>query len=356
MFAKAQSPQKITPEELDDYLLHGWFRMGQTIFTTNFLNFKNNFYSAIWLRLDLARYEADRTQEKLFKRNAHFHVTIKPAQVNTAHEILYEKYKSSLSFEPSASLKALLFGRSPYQIFNTQEVNVYDGNKLIAAGFFDLGKNSAAGISSFYDPEYKKYSLGKYLIYQKISFCKQQGIRYFYPGYFVPGYSFFDYKLGIGNSVLEYLALASGQWLPIAEFAPGYHPLEVMRNKLSAVHELLRQFQIETKILMYEYFDANLVPGLTEAELLDFPLILWCESAETDGMTFLVVYDIGAEYYRLVQCISVWSSGSPTGPDEFYSSHLLKIINETFSSKAPQAIAENLAILVKEKIPRISPH
>lgn len=355
MFAKVQSPQKITPEELDDYLHHGWFRMGQTIFTTNFLNFKNNFYSAIWLRLDLARYEADHTQEKLFKRNAHFHVTIRPAQVSAAHEILYEKYKSSLSFEPSASLKALLFGRSPYQIFNTQEVNVYDGDKLIAAGFFDLGKNSAAGISSFYDPEYKKYSLGKYLIYQKIHFCKQQGLRYFYPGYFVPGYSFFDYKLGIGNPVLEYLALASGQWLPIAKFTPGYHPLEVMKSKLLEVHELVSQFQIESKMLMYEYFDANLVPGLTEAELLDFPLILWCEPLETDGMTYLVVYDIGTECYKLVQCISVWSSGSPNSPDEFYSSHLLKIISESFSSKTPQAMAENLAMIVKEKTSRISP-
>ncbi|MBA4056534.1 MAG: arginyl-tRNA--protein arginylyltransferase, partial [Marivirga sp.] len=54
MFAQVHSPEKLLPRELDAYLEQGWFRMGQTIFTTNFLNFKNEFYSALWLRIMLA--------------------------------------------------------------------------------------------------------------------------------------------------------------------------------------------------------------------------------------------------------------------------------------------------------------
>ena len=80
-------------------------------------------------------------------------------------------------------------------IYNTHEINLFDGEKLIAVGYFDIGTRSAAGISSFYDPSYKKYSLGKYLIYLKMEYCQKMGFEYFYPGYFVPGYKAFDYKL-----------------------------------------------------------------------------------------------------------------------------------------------------------------
>jgi arginine-tRNA-protein transferase len=347
MFAKAHSPQTLTPEELDDYLHKGWFRMGQTIFTTNFLNFKSEFYSALWLRIDLDRFSADSTQLKLFKQNVRFRTGISPATVTPAQEALYDKYKNSISFEASNSLKTLLFGRSPFKIFNTFEVNVYDGDALIATGFFDLGKNAAAGITSFYDPAYKKYSLGKYLIYQKINFCKQRGLRYFYPGYFVPGYSFFDYKLSIGKPVLEYLELRTAQWLPIGKFSADQHPLQVMRNKLHDLHHFLLSSQIENKVLRYEYFDANLVPGLTEAELMDFPIILWCSALEGDGLVSLVVYDIRDDLYKLIACVSVWSSESANNPEGFYSSHLLKTIQEVASSETAKRMAEVVMAVVK---------
>jgi leucyl-tRNA---protein transferase len=348
MFAKANSPQTLTPEELDDYLQRGWFRMGQTIFTTNFLNFKSEFYSALWLRIDLDRFSADSTQLKLFKQNARFRAEINPAVVTPFQESLYEKYKNSISFEASNSLKALLFGRSPYKIYNTFEVNVYDGDTLVAAGFFDIGKNTAAGISSFYDPAYKKYSLGKYLIYQKINFCKQRGLRYFYPGYFVPGYSFFDYKLSIGKPVLEYLELQTGRWLPIEKFSTDRHPLQIMKNKLSDLHQILCKSQIESKVLRYEYFDANLVPGLTEAELMDFPVILWCSLLEGDGLVSLVVYDVRDDLYKLIACVSVWSSESANSPEGFYSSHLLKSMQEVSSSETAERMAKVVMAVIKK--------
>jgi leucyl-tRNA---protein transferase len=46
MFAQVHSPESLHPVELDRYLDNGWFRMGQTIFTTNFLNFNNELFSA----------------------------------------------------------------------------------------------------------------------------------------------------------------------------------------------------------------------------------------------------------------------------------------------------------------------
>ena len=93
---------------------------------------------------------------------------------------------------------------------------------MIAAGFFDLGKMSAAGITCIYHPAYKKYSLGKYLMYLKMAFCKEQQLQYFYPGYVVPGYNSFDYKLEIGKSAIEYFDTYTGKWLPLQHQADLY--------------------------------------------------------------------------------------------------------------------------------------
>ena len=189
MFAEIHYPENLLPEDLDKYLARGWFRMRQNIFTTNFLHFNQQFYSAIWLRIVLDDSILDKKYNALRKLNKEFRTEIKKSCINSIsaeHEALYQSYSQTVAFEVSTSLHELLIGKQAYNRFNTHEINIYDGGKMIAAGFFDLGKTSAAGITCIYHGEYKKYSLGKYLMYLKMDFCKQQRLQYFYPGYVVP--------------------------------------------------------------------------------------------------------------------------------------------------------------------------
>lgn len=324
--------------------------MGQTIFTTNFLNFRHQLYSAIWLRIVLPDLRQDRQQQKLAKRNMAFRTEVKRASITADKETLYARYKQGISFEVSSSLKELMYRNSLHDLYNTLEICIYDHSKLIATGFFDIGATSAAGITSFYDPDYKKYSLGKYLIYQKLEYCKASGLKFFYPGYFVPGYSFFDYKLGIGTGALQYLDFSSQRWLPIEHFSPEQTPLRVMHRALSALHELLQQFKIESNVLMYEFFDANLIPELKDAGLFDFPILLCFPYSEDDSVHAVVVYDVQDEKYRLIRCISVWASNLPDRQDGFFSSHLLKIIQDVFSSAVPEELAAALLVEMKSRI------
>src|SRR5688572_25717017 len=238
MFAKAYLPEQLLPAELDTYLEQGWFRMGQTIFTTNFIHFKDEYYSTIWLRIVLDELQDDTTEAKLFKRNANFRTEIRPATVTAEKEELYSRYRQPLSFQPSESLNNLLFGKTVFgSVYNTYEVVVYDQDQLIAFGFFDRGEKSAAGIVSVYDPGYKKYSLGKYLIYQKIKYCREMKIRYFYPGYFVPGYALFDYKLTIGKSALQFFKISTQQWVPIQRFTDNDIPIRSMQKSLTTLQK-----------------------------------------------------------------------------------------------------------------------
>ena len=208
---------KIEPEELDEYLSRGWFRMHQSIFTTQHLVFDDAWYKAIWLRVCLQKFDADKKYKALQKRNSKFKTEIKKSFITKEQETLFALYRESVSFETSPSLDWLLYGNKFYNVYNTYVINVFDEGKLIGAGFFDLGKTSAAGICSFYHPDYKKYSLGKFMIYEKMFSCKRKNFQYFYPGYFVPGYASFDYKLEIGKPALEYFDAEKQKWFPIDE-------------------------------------------------------------------------------------------------------------------------------------------
>src|SRR6186713_209141 len=140
MFAKAYLPDHLSPEALDHFLERGWFRMGQTIFTTNFIHFKDNYYSTLWLRIVLSDLKDETTEAKLFKRNAAFRTEVGPIRLTPEKEELYARYKQPLPFQPSETLHTLLFGKGNLSsVYNTYEVAVYDDTQLIAFGFFDIG-------------------------------------------------------------------------------------------------------------------------------------------------------------------------------------------------------------------------
>jgi leucyl-tRNA---protein transferase len=330
MFASVHFPDTLAPEELDRYLARGWFRMGQSIFTTNFLSFKDNLYNAIWLRIDLRSFEIDATQLSLMKKNAAFKTEIKRASITEEKEALYAKYKEGIQFDASPSLQQLLFRNMNRSVFDTYEVNIYHKDELIACGFFDLGSKSAEGIVSVYDPAFKKYSLGKYLIYQKVNYCKMLRLNFFYPGYFVPGYSFFDYKLSIGKDSLEFLRYDTDQWLPIKNFSADDTPLRRMTHHLSELQRVLKNNEVSCTIFRYAYFDANLIPELKDAELFDYPIFLMFEDTTT-SLPHIIVYNVRSEQFQLLQCESFWSSPSPNEND-LYSKHLLKVQHELLST------------------------
>lgn len=341
MFAQVHCPTVLAPHELDAYLERGWFRMRQNIFTTNFVHFKDQFYSALWLRVTLAELKQDSSRDKLFRQNAIFRTEIKPASVTEEKEALYTCYREQIPFEPIASLQQLLYGdASTINIYNSFEVAVYDGDKLIAVGFFDVGGVSAAGIVSVYDPAYKKYSLGKYLIYSKIEFCKKMSLQYFYPGYFVPGYKAFDYKLTIGRSALHFLALQSQEWVHIDKFSHAYIPYTVMQTKLGEVQQILAGRTLESKLLKYEFFDANLFPELRNAALFDFPVMLICSDAWNNDLNHVIVFDVRDAHFHLLQCIPVYIPNVQVKDPDFYSEYIIREEHEIFTSFTAQGIVD----------------
>jgi arginyl-tRNA--protein-N-Asp/Glu arginylyltransferase len=350
MFAQSKFPLALLPGELDAFLEKGWFRMGQTIFTTSFLNFKGTFYNALWLRIKLDEHTPGNSQVRLLKQNDKFRYEIAPFELTDEKESLYAKYKSSIAFEPSSSLHQLMYGSALHNIYNSFNINLYDGAKLIGSGIFDVGEKSAAGITSFYDPAYKKYSLGKYLIFLKIQFCKSKGFEFFYPGYFVPGYKFFNYKLDLSKNAMYYLDVRQNKWMHIHRSVTHTLLLESMKAHLQLLLGELQALGIDALTLQYEYFDANILIH-TDHVFLDFPVFLSYQESH-DSIFTIVVFDVREEVFHLLLCSGLPLS-SADAQKGIFSSHLLKVESNLFSTLDVKEMARLLFREVSEDIKRL---
>ncbi|RZK18719.1 MAG: GNAT family N-acetyltransferase [Hymenobacter sp.] len=197
---------------LDYYLGLGYYRMNQDLFTCRFLPVETEVHTVHWLRVVLAQVAYGSKQRQLLRQNARFTAMAKPFRLTAEYEALYTRYHQHIDFDAAESLEALLLAGASHSVFNTQVVEVRDGERLIAAGILDRGTASIAGIVNFYDPDYRKYSLGKYLLLLKIEHARQQQLTYYYPGYLVHGYPKFDYKLFACLAATEVFDCRSSLW------------------------------------------------------------------------------------------------------------------------------------------------
>jgi leucyl-tRNA---protein transferase len=343
LLAQSYSPTELQPLEIDLFLENGWFRMGRTIFTTNFLKFNGVYHSAIWLRIDLLAFSPTKTQLKLQKLNAKFRVEFRPLVLNETHERLFSRYKMGITFDASSSLQDLLFHDGLVDVYYTQEVCVYDGEKLIAAGFFDTGEKTLMGITCFYDPDYQKYSLGKYLMFLKMQYARTQDMTHFYPGYFSPNYPVFDYKLDLVKPCTEYYELASHTWKPIQEFSSEKIPIEVMRLKLRQLQELLREREVETKFYNYEFFDADLIPNFNGIYTFDFPVFLqYSDTYKNLPQRPMIVYDVRDAQFHLIICEGIRNITLEPNDSEHFTKEIIRMTQHLFATE----LAEIMAIVV----------
>jgi leucyl-tRNA---protein transferase len=212
-------PEQLTGEELDLFLSKGWYRMGQSIFTTHFISLDETTYRVYWLRYDLPGTILSHEAIRIQKLNRAFKICIKPFELTDELESLFQLYKTSIDFEAAQSIQFWLQGdQSGGNVFDTDIVEIRDNEKLIAAGIIDKGNISIAGILNFYHPDYKKYSLGKYLMLIKIQYATRSGMRYYYPGYIVKDYPRFDYKLFVDAQSAEIYLPETGQWVNHIDF------------------------------------------------------------------------------------------------------------------------------------------
>jgi arginine-tRNA-protein transferase len=204
---------------LDELLAKGYFRDGRKMVAKDsqqdgYYGRSPMFYWVCMLRYPVADYSPSATMRNIRNRCAKFELTLSPGVVTEEAEALYRRYRESVDFELPGSLKVHLHDGEIAPPFDTSVMEVRDGGRLIAAGFLDRGSDSCVGVLNIYDPDYERYSLGKYLIDRKIEMARSEGLRYFYPGPVIISNDRLDYKLSFDREHVEVFLSADGVWEP----------------------------------------------------------------------------------------------------------------------------------------------
>ena len=211
-------PPQIKGDVFDMYLSAGWYRYGNKIFTIDFFTENEKIYQVYWLRYNIPKLKLSESYQKILNKNKRFSYKIIPFQNTSELEALHAVYFENIDFVTTSSIEELMEDVTG-AIYNSMLIEIRDDNKLIAAGIFDYGNNSIAGIKNIFHPDYKKYSLGKYLMILKCQYCAQHNIEWYYPGYFAPGYKKFDYKLTIDAEATEVCLIENRQWVSYRDFS-----------------------------------------------------------------------------------------------------------------------------------------
>ena len=301
-YAEKSTPFVLSPDSLDEHLARGWYRMGASIFTTHFLFFNRRPFSAIWIRVDLQNFRFSKSQRKLLRRNAQFFETdARPRVIDGEREELYERYMQDFDGRLSPSISDSLEDYGESSVFSTYETTVRErvSGKLVAVSYFDLGNTSAASILGVYDPELKSFSLGYYTMLLEVQYCLDNGLRYYYPGYVVPGYDRFDYKLRIGPS--QYFDIQTESWPAFSRdtiYAEG--PIEIQRARLQHLIDNLAEAGVERTLLVYPLFEADLY-DMWNSTYVPYPYLIYLGNSG-NGDPIVLAFDPKVRQFIILAC------------------------------------------------------
>lgn len=210
--------QPLDPAFMDGLLEMGWYRMSQHVFTTRHIYLgETEVYEVLWARINLQTWTQTERHKRLLKQAQRFSISLQTASISPAIEKLYTQYRSVISFDASESVTAYLLEQQPHNFFPTLMWQVHDSDQLVAVSYFDEGMSSAAGILTFFHPQYKKYSLGLLLYLESVRHASLSGKQYFYPGYIAMNNPKFDYKLLAGKENIEIWEFETMRWIPYAQ-------------------------------------------------------------------------------------------------------------------------------------------
>jgi arginine-tRNA-protein transferase len=208
------TPESITGQQLDELLALGWYRMHQTVFTCSHIG-QEELHRVHWLRYPIGKITERTSHRKIKKRCQSFRTVIQDfGGISREHKALYAQYRASIDFEGALSIGDSLFGdnENHQTIFNTKCISVFDGDRLVAGGFFDVGEISVASILHFFHPNYARHSLGKWMILSTLGYMRENGLQLYYPGYVVQGVPKMNYKLFLGAAYAQYFDPEDFEW------------------------------------------------------------------------------------------------------------------------------------------------
>jgi leucyl-tRNA---protein transferase len=292
-------PVFLSPEELDELLGNGWFRMRENVFTTHYYIRDASLLSTVWLRSPLENYRFSKSQRKHLRHlNARYDIRFMPLLITEEHEDLYQRYLTVAQGERSESLEGVL-GDLDCVVFQSRMLEARDpqaNNALVAMSVYDVGATSLQSIIGIYAPEYGHESLGVYTMLLEVEHAIVEGYQWYYIGYFTPGFSTFDYKLRLNS--LQFFNPDTQQWFPIEQLDLSLLWSSQHISRLEEFQKYLEAHHMAPKICLNVFYDTIILHDLGET-YLDEPIFLDMRMQKNMRVGHLCYFSISQQVYRL---------------------------------------------------------
>lgn len=194
-----------SPGEMDALWADGWRHFGTHFFRYNLGFYEYEIRRVLPLRVRLADFKFSKSQRRVFNKNKDLEAVVRPVQIDAEKESLFARHKRRFKSGAPVSIYDFLSGEPDVVPCEALEISVFEQGKLVAASFFDVGREAISSIYGMFEPAEERRSLGILTMLLEIRYALANGKKFYYSGYAYEGNSFYDYKK-------RFSALESFEW------------------------------------------------------------------------------------------------------------------------------------------------
>lgn len=201
----AVDPSLQNSEGYDWLMSQGFRRSGDQIYRPHCKNCQ----ACESVRVMINEYSPSKSQKRLLKKNQRF-VIKTSTQPQESYYPLYERYINTLhkdgSMYPATfeQYKSFLTCNITEQLF----IEVWDQDILINVAVTDVLSDGLSAVYTFYNPDYRKASIGIYSILMQLDIAKKMQKAFLYLGYQIDDCQKMNYK----NKYYPYQRLSNNTW------------------------------------------------------------------------------------------------------------------------------------------------
>jgi leucyl-tRNA---protein transferase len=205
---------EVTPQEMDFLLAEGWRNFGTHFFRHNVGMFRGDFRRVLPLRIRLSNFVLSKSQRRNLAKNKDLQVIVRPVLIDEEKQLLFDRHKTRFEEGIPESIYTFI-SKTPATVpSESLELCVYEGEKLLAVSFFNVGIEATSGIYAMFEPTETKRGLGIFTMLLEIYYAMNNDKSFYYQGYAYEGNSFYDYKKRFSS--LEMYDW-QGSWIDFAE-------------------------------------------------------------------------------------------------------------------------------------------
>jgi arginine-tRNA-protein transferase len=185
---------RVDASEMDLLWAQGWRHFGTYFFRYSNAHHDGRLCHVLPLRLKLSSFTPSRSQKRVLKRNRDVQIVIRDSVIDSEKEALFDRHRKRFKQNVPDSLYDFMSVLPAAVPCRNEEICVYDGDRLLAVSFLDIGETATSAVYAAFEPVESQRSLGIFTILSAIERSRALGCIYYYPGYAYREPSMYDYK------------------------------------------------------------------------------------------------------------------------------------------------------------------